>query len=105
MWDSLQKLMRLPDETVIYCAHEYTQANARFALSVEPDNVELQKRAKEIDAKREKGEPTVPTTMGLEKATNPFLRPMSAKLQKKLNMEGAMELDIFAQTRKLKDMA
>ncbi len=80
MWSSLNKLMALPDDTVVYCAHEYTQANARFALSVEPDNAALVARAREIDELRSRGVPTVPTSIGLEKATNPFLRPMSALL-------------------------
>ncbi len=105
MWNSLQKLMRLPDDTKVYCAHEYTQANARFALSVEPNNSSLISRAEEIDALRAKDIPTVPTTIALEKATNPFLRPMSKDLQKTLNMVGAQEVDVFAETRKRKDMA
>ncbi len=105
MWDSLQKLMRLPNETRVYCAHEYTQANARFALTVEPDNQELIRRAQQIDALRANNTPTVPTNIGLEKATNPFLRPMSANLQKTLGMVNAQEVDVFAETRKRKDMA
>jgi hydroxyacylglutathione hydrolase len=73
MWSSLSKLAALPDETRVYCAHEYTAANARFALSVDPDPA-VRRRADEIFAARERGEWTVPTTVGLEKATNPFLR-------------------------------
>ena len=73
MWDSLQKLAALPDDTIVYCAHEYTASNARFALSVDQDEP-LRRRAAEVFAARERGEPTVPTTIGLEKATNPFLR-------------------------------
>jgi hydroxyacylglutathione hydrolase len=73
MWTSLQRLAALPDDTRVYCAHEYTAANARFALTVD-DAPELKARAKAIFAAREAGEPTVPTTIGLEKATNPFLR-------------------------------
>ena len=73
MWTSLQKLINLPDETRVYCAHEYTQSNAAFALSVEPQNEQLQQRSNEIDALRSEGKPTVPSTLGLEKATNPFL--------------------------------
>ena len=103
MWTSLQRLMALPDETVVYCAHEYTQANARFALSVEPDNEALRMRARAIDEKRRKGQPTVPTTIGLEKATNPFLRPASADLQRTVGLEGADLVDVFARTRQLKD--
>ncbi|MGE5566398.1 MAG: hydroxyacylglutathione hydrolase [Parcubacteria group bacterium] len=73
MWGSLQKLAALPDDTTVYCAHEYTASNARFALSVDGDPA-LKRRAEEVFAARERGEPTVPTTIGLEKATNPFLR-------------------------------
>lgn len=103
MWDSLQKLMALPDETVVYCAHEYTQANAAFALSVEPDNEALVARAKEIDQLRASGQPTVPTSIGLERATNPFVRPMSENLQATVGMAGADLVDVFAETRKRKD--
>ena len=103
MWTSLQKLAALPDGTGVYCAHEYTQANAAFALSVEPQNEALQQRAKEIDTLRADDKPTVPSTIGLEKQTNPFLRPMSVDLQANLNMEGAELVDVFAETRRRKD--
>jgi hydroxyacylglutathione hydrolase len=103
MWHSLGKLMALPDDTVVYCAHEYTQANAAFALSVEPDNQNLQARSEEIASLRAKGVPTVPTTIGLEKATNPFLRPDSADLQKTLGMAGGDLVEVFAETRRRKD--
>ena len=73
MWTSLSRLAALPDETAVYCAHEYTASNARFALSID-DSPALTARAKEIFAARERGEPTVPTTIAREKATNPFLR-------------------------------
>ncbi|MEM7000641.1 MAG: hydroxyacylglutathione hydrolase [Pseudomonadota bacterium] len=103
MWTSLQKLMALPDDTVVYCAHEYTQANAAFALSVEPDNQALVERAAEIDELRSQGIPTVPTTIGLERATNPFVRPQSANLQATVGLSGAAAVDVFAETRKRKD--
>lgn len=77
MWASLQTLAAWPDETVIWCAHEYTAANAAFALSLD-DRPEMQARAAEIVAMRERGEPTVPTTIGAEKAFNPFLRARDA---------------------------
>ncbi len=77
MHDSLARLMRLPDDTAVYCAHEYTQANARFAVTVEPDNAALAERARDIDAARAAGRPTVPSTIGLERATNPFVRAAS----------------------------
>jgi hydroxyacylglutathione hydrolase len=73
MWASLSRIAALPDETAVYCAHEYTAANARFALSVD-DAPALKARAAEVFAARERGEPTVPTTIAREKATNPFLR-------------------------------
>ena len=103
MWTSLQKLLAWPDDTLIYCAHEYTQANAAFALSVEPENVQLVERAKQVNELRLKGEPTIPSTMGLERNTNPFLRPMSPDLQATLGMSGASLVDIFAETRRRKD--
>lgn len=103
MWNSLQKLIALPDDVMVYCAHEYTQSNAKFALSLEPNNSALVERAADIDAKRAQGIATVPTIMGLEKATNPFLRSMSLELQQNLNMVGAKPVDIFAEVRKRKD--
>ena len=74
MRTSLAKLMALPDATAVYCAHEYTQANARFAVTVEPANPDLAARVVAIDAARAAGRPTVPSTIGLERATNPFVR-------------------------------
>ncbi len=103
MWNSLQKLMALPDDTVVYCAHEYTQANAAFALSVEPQNQALQDRAAQIDQLRAEGKPTVPTTIGLERATNPFVRPQSEDLQATIGLVGADPVAVFAETRKRKD--
>ncbi len=73
MWDSLSRVADLPDDTTVYCAHEYTASNARFALSVDDDPA-LKARADAVFAARERGEPTVPTTIAAEKATNPFLR-------------------------------
>ncbi|MEX0942706.1 MAG: hydroxyacylglutathione hydrolase [Pseudomonadales bacterium] len=103
MWNSLQKLLDLPDETAVYCAHEYTQANARFAVTVEPQNQALQARAREIDELRANGKPTVPSTIGLEKATNPFLRPMSTDLQGTIGLTGHDLTEVFAETRRRKD--
>jgi hydroxyacylglutathione hydrolase len=79
MFRNMQTFAKLPPETMVYCAHEYTQANGRFALTVEPDNEALQARMAEVDALREAGEPTVPTTIGAELATNPFLRAESVE--------------------------
>lgn len=103
MWDSLQKIAALPPETKLYCAHEYTQANAKFALSVDPENPALQERSKEVAALRAANTPTVPTTLALELATNPFLRAGDADLQNAIDMTGAGAVDVFAKTRALKD--
>ena len=100
MWRSLQKLLRLPDDTRVYCAHEYTQKNAQFALSVEPGNVELAARAAEVDRMRAMGLPTVPSTIGREKKTNPFLRPDSQEIQATLGLAGAPLVEVFAETRR-----
>ncbi|MCM8729517.1 hydroxyacylglutathione hydrolase [Hephaestia sp. GCM10023244] len=78
MFANMQRLKALPDDTIVYCAHEYTQSNGRYALVAEPDNVSIVERMADVDAARARGEPTVPTTIGAEKATNPFLRATSA---------------------------
>ena len=74
MFANMARLAALPPETVVYCAHEYTQSNGRYALHVEPDNPALIERMRDVDALRARGEPTVPTTIALERATNPFMR-------------------------------
>ncbi len=79
MWDNFGKLMALPDPTRVYCAHEYTQSNGRFALTVEPGNPALVERMTAVDAARARGEPTIPSTIGLERATNPFTRAGSVE--------------------------
>ena len=103
MWGSLQKILIWPDDTRIYCAHEYTQSNARFALSVEPQNRSLQARAARVAELRAAGTPTVPSTLGEERATNPFLRPQSADLRATIGMLRGADVDVFAKTRALKD--
>lgn len=103
MWDSLQKLAALPDGTKIYCAHEYTAGNAAFAVTIEPENAALQTRVKEIEALRADGQPTVPTEISLERATNPFLRAQEASVQNALNMQGQAAVDVFAEIRNRKD--
>lgn len=105
MWSSLQKLLEWPDQTLLYCAHEYTQANARFAVTVEPRNPDLQARVKEVDGLRAAGKWTIPTSLGLERKTNPFLRPHSSELQTTLGLQGASLVDVFAETRLRKDRA
>lgn len=103
MWASLAKLKALPASTVVYCGHEYTQANARFALSVDPDNAALQARSGEIDALRARGEPTVPTTIGRELATNPFVRADDLVIRNHLGMQDASDAEVFAEIRRRKD--
>lgn len=103
MWSSLGKLMALPEETVMYCAHEYTQANARFALTVDPENAELRERAERVDALRAAGRFTVPTTLGEELRTNPFLRARAPGLQRTIGLLGADPVEVFAETRRRKD--
>lgn len=79
MYSNMRKLEALGDDTAIYCAHEYTLSNGRFALTVEPDNAALVERMAKVTAMRERGEPTVPTTIALERATNPFMRAGSVE--------------------------
>jgi len=103
MWESLQKLLALPDETLVYCAHEYTAANASFAVTVDPDNSDLRARHREIKRLRERGQPTVPSTIGLERRTNPFLRPDSAGLREAVGLASASDEEVFAEVRRRKD--
>jgi len=103
MWGSLQKILGWPEQTLLYCAHEYTQANARFALTVEPGNAALVARSAAVDELRARAEPTVPTTLELEKATNPFLRPASPEIQRTVGCDGNDLVEVFARVRALKD--
>lgn len=105
MWSSLAKLAALPAETKVYCGHEYTLANARFALTVDPDNAALAARARKIEEARERGEPTVPTTIGEELATNPFLRADTAAIRQHLGMRDDPPAAVFAEIRRRKDLA
>ncbi len=103
MWGSLSKLMRLADDIGIYCGHEYTMNNGRFALTLEPNNAALQSRMRAVETLRAKAQPTIPSTMGLEKQTNPFLRPDSAEIRKTLGLEDADDVTVFAEVRRRKD--
>lgn len=103
MWRSLRKVAALPPETRLYCAHEYTQANAAFARSIDPTNEALKTRSKEIDRLRADNVPTVPTTVALEQTTNPFLRADEKSLKAALNMADADAVEVFAETRRRKD--
>lgn len=103
MWSSLSKFRKLPEDTRVFCAHEYTQANARFALSVEPENQALQARSREIDAARAQDRPTVPSTLGEELATNPFLRADQPGLAANVGLAGSEPVAVFAEVRRRKD--
>ena len=103
MWESLQKLMALPEETIIYCSHEYTLSNAYFSISVDPTNQELKDRIKIIEGLRNKGLPTIPTKLGLELKTNPFLRVSNLEIRKNLNMIKETDSEVFEKIRLLKD--
>ncbi|MGD9600267.1 MAG: hydroxyacylglutathione hydrolase [Gammaproteobacteria bacterium] len=103
MWTSLGKLKALPGDTRVYCAHEYTQSNGRFALSVEPDNPLLVARMRRVDELRAAGRPTVPSTLAEECATNPFLRPESPEIQRAVGLVGAAAAEVFGATRARKD--
>ena len=101
MWASLTKLMALPDATRIYCGHEYTANNGRFALTLEPGNAALQARMKALQARG--AATSMPSDMALEKATNPFLRVASPEIRKALRMEKAGDVAVFGEIRKRKD--
>ncbi len=100
-WNSLARIRDLPPETTLYCAHEYTQANAKFALHADPDNAALRTYAAEVDEKRARGVPTVPTGLARELATNPFLRADDAGIRQRWG--GATPAQTFAALREAKD--
>lgn len=102
---SLEKLSALPADTKIYCGHEYTLSNAKFSLTVDPDNPMLRDRYVEIEALRQAGKPTLPTTLGLELQTNPFLRASDPGIQKHLGMTGADAAAVFTELRERKNRA
>jgi hydroxyacylglutathione hydrolase len=103
MWASMQRLMALPKDTRIYCGHEYTASNARFALSVDGDNADLQARAGQVKLLRDQGKPTLPVTLAQELATNPFLRPHDTAIRAHLGMEKATDAEVFTELRKRKN--
>lgn len=103
MWRSLSRLRELPEDTRVYCGHEYTQANARFALSVEPENKALQERARRVDDLRAERKPTVPGIMADERATNPFLRADEPALAEAIGMSREDPVKVFAEVRQRKD--
>ncbi len=103
MWNSLLKLRALPDDTKFFCGHEYTQANIKFALTIEPDNKALLARAKEVDQLRAAGKPTIPATIGAEKADNCFLRADIPAVAAAVGMTGKSPAEVFAEIRARKN--
>ena len=103
-WRSLSRLRELPDDMRVYCAHEYTQSNARFAVTIETDNRQLMARTASVNAARARGEATVPSLLGEEKQTNPFLRADVPSLQKAVGMLGGDPAAVFAEVRHRKDV-
>jgi hydroxyacylglutathione hydrolase len=103
MWNSLLKLRALPDDTRFYCGHEYTAANIRFALTIEPNNKALTARAQEVEKLLADGKPTIPATIGEEKAANPFLRADNPQLARSLGLGGAPAWKVFAEIRERKN--
>lgn len=103
MWASLLKLRGLPDDTLVYCAHEYTQSNARFARLLERNNEALLARISDIDAKRSRNLATVPSPLALERATNPFLRADVDAVKKGVGLPGEDPVRVFAEIRRRKD--
>jgi hydroxyacylglutathione hydrolase len=103
MWHSLSKLAQLDRDCRVYCGHEYTLNNGRFALTLEPGNADLRTRMIEVEALRAKKAPTIPSTIGLELRTNPFLRPDSPEIRRTLGMTDADDVEVFAEMRRRKD--
>jgi hydroxyacylglutathione hydrolase len=103
MWRSLSKIAALPPETQVCSGHEYTAANAKFALTIDPDNAKLISRADEVMQARDRGEPTVPSTLAQELATNPFLRVAETGIRDRLGLQAASDAEVFAEIRARKD--
>jgi len=103
MWESLQKLMQLPPETAVYSSHEYTQANAAFAVTIDPNNKDLAARVKQIQTLRNANKATVPSTIDEELKTNPFLRASDQAIRDHLGLADASDAEVFAEIRQRKD--
>jgi hydroxyacylglutathione hydrolase len=103
MWNSLLKLRGFPDDTRFYCGHEYTEANIRFAKTIEPGNKALAARAEEVAKLRAAGKPTIPATIGEEKAANPFLRADDSELAQSLGLASQPAWKVFAEIRERKN--
>jgi len=104
MWHSLKRLRSLPDDTLVFCAHEYTAANIAFAMTLEPEHPPLLQRAAEVKVLRAQNLPTVPSTIAKEKNANPFLRADDPRLQSAIDMAGAQPVEVFAEIRRRKDI-
>lgn len=103
MYESLKKLAALPPETKVYCGHEYTLSNARFSVTVDPDNAALKARLAAVEKARAAGKPTVPSTLGEEKTTNPFLRADDPAVAAAIGMKGADPAEVFTEIRERKN--
>ncbi|MBN1359711.1 MAG: hydroxyacylglutathione hydrolase [Sedimentisphaerales bacterium] len=103
LWESLTKLAELPDDTLVYCGHDYTAENYEFALTIEPDNEAVRRRLAEVKRAGTEGRPTVPSTIAQEKATNIFLRSSEPAVQRALDMNGAAADQVFAELRRRKN--
>jgi hydroxyacylglutathione hydrolase len=103
LYESVMKLAALPDDTQVYCGHEYTLSNGRFALKVDPSNEALKARMADVEKKRASDQFTLPTTIAIEKKTNPFFRADDAAIRKELAMETASSADVFAELRERKN--
>jgi hydroxyacylglutathione hydrolase len=103
MWESLLKLRALPDDFRLYCGHEYTAANVKFALGIEPDNPALKARAEEVTALRAAGKPTVPTLLGEEKQANVFLRADEPTVAAGVRLKGKSAAEVFGELRERKN--
>ena len=103
MWESLRRLRELPDDTQIYCGHDYTAENLAFALSLEPQNADMRKRLSEVRQQAARGEPTVPSLMGIEKKINPFLRADSEAMARAVHGDVSNPAAVFAELRRRKD--
>ena len=103
MWQSLLKLRGLPDDTRVYCGHEYTKANIRFAKTIEPSNTALSARETEVDKLLAARKPTIPSTIGEEKAANPFLRADLPEVAKSVGLAGSPPWKVFAEIRERKN--
>ena len=103
MWRSIGKLLRYPDEAMVYCAHEYAQSNGAFALTIDPENNALKARMAEVKRLRRAKRPTVPMSLGLERQTNPFLRADRPEIAARIGMSGRDPLAVFTELRRRRD--